>query len=56
MLAIVLLTDGTQFAVTGWAVIALLMISILVAACLYMLLADQKLVRSQRGKEPIYQF
>ncbi len=56
MLAVVLLTDSTQFAVTDWAVIALLMISVLVAACLYMLLADQKLVRSQRGKETIDQF
>ncbi|WP_158308154.1 hypothetical protein [Roseobacter litoralis] len=56
MLAVVLLTDGTQIAVTGWAIFALLMISVLVAACLYMLLADQRLVCSQRGKETIDQF
>ncbi|WP_220799683.1 hypothetical protein [Roseobacter sp. OBYS 0001] len=56
MQAIVLLTDSTQSAVIDWAIIALLMISVLVAACLYMLLADQKLVRSQRGKETIDQF
>lgn len=40
MLAIVLLTDNTQFEIVDQAITAMVMVSILAAACLCMLLAD----------------
>ena len=40
MLAIVLLTDNTQFEIVDQAITAMVMVSILAIACLCMLLAD----------------